>query len=127
MNKKAIYRGFTTTNAARDPRNGFQISNIDVVNRDILNHIYTAKGERVMHPSFGTRIPLLAFEPLDSTTIKIIEEDLRAVANFDPRVELLEIAVIPMPNNNAIVAYMDLRYLELDVVETLKLEVPVGS
>lgn len=127
MVKKAIYRGFTTTRAAEDPRNGFQISNIDVVNRDILNHIYTAKGERVMHPSFGTRIPLLAFEPLDSKTLMIIEEDLRAVVDFDPRVQLIEIAVLPLPNSNAVAAYMDLKYLELDVTETMKLEIKVGT
>lgn len=124
---KALYRGFTTTKAALNPRNGFQTTNIETVNRDLLNHIYTAKGERVMHPSFGTRIPLLAFEPLDDKTVKIIEDDLRDVVNFDPRVELIELSVLAMPNSNAVAAFMDIRYLELDVIETLKLEIAVGT
>lgn len=122
-----IYRGFTTTLASINPRFGFQISNIDVVNRDLLNHIYTIPGERIHHPTFGTRIPMLAFEPMDETTLKIIEDDLRAVAAFDPRVELIDIAVQALPNNNAIVAFMDLRYLELDLIETFKLEITVGT
>lgn len=124
---KPIYRGFTTTFLADDPRKSFKISDMDVVNRDILNHIYTMKGERLMHPHFGTRIPMLAFEPLDNKTLKIIEDDLREVVNFDPRVELIDISLTPIPNSNAIVVLLDLKYLELNVEETFKLEVSVNG
>ena len=80
-----------------------------------------------MQPTFGTRIPLMAFEPLDPTSIQIIEDDLRKVFEYDPRVRLIEIAVLAMPDNNAIAAFVDIEYIELDVTETLKLSFPVGS
>jgi uncharacterized protein len=122
---RALYRGFST--ASGDPTKGFALTNIDLVNRDLLNHIYTVPGERPMLPAFGTRISLLAFEPLDQDTIAIIEEDLRMVFNYDPRVRLLDLAIQALPSNNAIVAYADIQYLELAVTQTLKLEFPVGS
>src|SRR5436190_2229244 len=94
--------GFSTIGAKKS----FRLTGKDLINRDLLNHIYTLKNERVHMPNFGTRIPLLAFEILDQQTLAIVEEDLRAVAEYDPRVELLDLAVMALPDNNAIVALL---------------------
>lgn len=118
-----LYRGFSTFGAKKS----FSLKDKDLVVRDILNHIYTLRGSRVMMPGFGTRIPLLAFEPLDQTTLTAVEEDLRAVVAYDPRVELVDIAVLALPDNNAITAVLDLKYVELNVVNTLRLEFPIGG
>ena len=123
MSKKAIYIGFSTFGNGKS----FRLTDQELINRDMLNHIYTLRGERVMLPSFGTRIPLLAFEPLDVQTLAIVEEDLRAVVNYDPRVQLMDIAVMALPDNNAIVALLDLKYVEIGSFETLRLEFAVGS
>lgn len=117
------YLGFSTFGAKKS----FSLTGKDLINRDLLNHIYTLRGERAMLPGFGTRIPLLAFEPLDQQTLRVVEEDLKAVVEYDPRVQLLDLAVMALPDNNAIVALLDLRYIELDVVETLHLEFPVQT
>ena len=103
-------------------KKGFGMKGAELINRDLLNHIYTLKGERVMMPGFGTRIPLIAFEPLDQLTLKDVESDLREVVDYDPRVQLIDIAVMALPENNAIVAVLDLRYIELGIVDTLRLE-----
>jgi phage baseplate assembly protein W len=95
-----------------------------LVKRDLLNHIWTTKGERVMMPGFGTRIPLLAFEPNDDTTLAIVEDDLRAVFEYDPRVQLINLEVLTFPDNNAIIAMADLLYIQFEVRDTLKIEVP---
>src|SRR4051812_36280403 len=97
-----IYRGFSTYDWRK--RKTFSMSNIDLVKRDLLNHIYTSKGERVMMPNFGTRIPTLAFEPNDERTRKIVEDDLREVINYDPRVKLINLSVASLTDNNAIIA-----------------------
>lgn len=127
MNNRAIYRGFSTAFHQENPNKGFMTPNIDTVKRDLLNHIWTIRGERVMQPGFGTSIPLLAFEPLDNNTLSVVEKDLREVFEYDPRVELIELVVMALPDNNAIVAMADLVYKELNVKETLKLEFPVGQ
>jgi phage baseplate assembly protein W len=122
---RSIYRGFST--ASGDPSKGFLLTDVELVKQDLLNHIYTLPGERPMLPDFGTRITLLTFEPLDKDTISVVETDLRKVFDYDPRVEVLSLSVKALPDNNTIVAFADLRYIELNVTETLHLEFPVGS
>ena len=118
----AIYRGFSTANWLNSK--SFVLTNIDLVKQDLLNQIWTIKGERVMMPNFGTRIPVLAFEPNDAKTIAIIEEDLTAVFNYDPRVKLLSLNVTALPNNNAIIAMANLLYIEFQVTGVLNIEIP---
>jgi phage baseplate assembly protein W len=121
-----LYRGFATAKFLQT-RKTFAIANQDTVKADLLNHLYTIKGERPHRPDFGTRIPLLAFEPLDEKTLAIVREDLEQVVAFDPRVELIDMAVMAAPDNNAIIAYVDLYYKQLDIKETFKLEIDVAG
>ena len=123
----ALYRGFSTASALKNGARSFTTRDVETIKQDLMNHIYTIRGERVMQPNFGTRIPLMAFEPLDESSLAIIKEDLTEVFTYDPRVRLLDIALLPMPDNNAIAAFVDIEYLELNTRETLKLDFPVGS
>lgn len=118
---KVIYKGFSTANWIKNKT--FALNDIELVKRDLLNHIYTIKGERVMMPNFGTRIPVLAFEPNDEQTRQIVEDDLRSVFEYDPRVKLLSLNVMSMPDNNAILALADLLYIEFNVTDVLRIEV----
>ena len=117
-----VYKGFST----RDwqDRQNFGMRDLELVKRDLLNHIFTVKGERVMMPNFGTRIPLLAFEPNDEQTRAIVEADLTEVFNYDPRVNLIGLTVSSLPDNNAILALADLLYVEFQVRDELRIEVP---
>lgn len=121
---RAIYRGFSTQDHLQNGGRSFTTSDQETIKQDLLNHIYTVPGERVMQPQFGTRIPSMAFEPLDQKSLGIIEEDLRKVVEYDPRVQLMSLSVNALPDNNAIVAFVDLQYVKLNVRETLKLEFP---
>jgi phage baseplate assembly protein W len=117
-----LYRGFST--AKYETKGGtFSTSNIETVKRDLLNHIWTEIGERLMMPNFGTRIPTLAFEPCDEQTKSIVEEDIRKVINYDPRVKLINLEVVGLPDNNAIIAFVDIEYIELNILDTLHIEI----
>lgn len=116
-----LYRGFSSHEY--HSRNTFSIRDVELVKLDLLNHIFTRRGERVMMPGFGTRIPDLAFEPMDSITLSILEEDLRTVFNFDPRVRLIELVITPTPDSNAVTAAAKLLYIELNMVDTLDLNI----
>ena len=122
---KGLYRGYSSHEY--QPRKTFNIQDIELVKLDLLNHIFTRKGERVMMPAFGTRIPDLAFEPLDPITLSILEEDLRFVFNFDPRVELMSLVIDPQYDSNAITAAAKLLYVELDMIDTLDLNITFES
>lgn len=108
-----LYRGFSSYHYQK--KKTFALKDVELVKVDLLNHIYTRRGERVMMPQFGTRIPDLAFEPLDEILLDIVEEDLLQVINFDPRVELLGLNVEPLYDLNTIRASVRLLYVELNL------------
>ena len=68
-----------------------------------------------MMPTFGTRIPDITFEPIDTITLDIIRDDLEYVFSYDPRVETVSIDFDVNPDANSIQVRCILLYLELNV------------
>jgi phage baseplate assembly protein W len=116
-----LYRGYSSFEYEKNKT--FSLTDVELVKMDILNHIFTRRGERVMMPTYGTRIPDLAFEPLDEITLGILREDLETVINFDPRVELLQMSVIPDYDSNRVVAAARMLYIELNIIDNLNLNI----
>jgi len=116
-----LYKGFSLQNY--NTNGSFSVTDLALVKRDILSHIWTRKGERVMMPDFGTTLMDIVFEPLDHTTVSTVREELRAVIEQDPRVELLELDVQPLYSTNSIVAIINLLYIELNTVDTINLNI----
>jgi phage baseplate assembly protein W len=105
----------------------FQLTDQQLVETDLLNHIFTRKGERIMMPDFGTLIPDLPFEPLDQITLDIIKRELTKVVKFDPRLKLLNLTVTPNYNTNSVTANLLLNYVELNMTDRLTLNIDVGT
>lgn len=120
-----LYRGYSSHEY--ETNKTFKINDIELVQLDLLSHIFTRKTDRVMMPNFGTRIPDMAFEPLDAFTLDIIEEDLRAVVAFDPRVQLLNLTITPQEDSNAVTASLRLLYVELNVEAGMDINIAVAN
>lgn len=114
--RKIYYKGISFKPYEKNKR--FSLINVEIVKQDLLNHIFTRRGERVMMPRFGTRIPDMLMEPLDVQTLAIIEIDLQDVFNYDPRVELQDLRIIPEYDESTVRAEADLRYVEMNFEET---------
>jgi len=117
----ALYKGFSLQNY--NTKGSFSVTDLALVKRDILSHIWTRKGERVMMPDFGTTLMDIVFEPLDHTSVTTVREELQAVIEQDPRVELLQLDVQPLYSTNSIVAIINLLYIELNTVDTINLNI----
>lgn len=115
-----IYKGFSFFKYGYDK--SIILTDIDLVKTDLINHIFTRRGERVKMPNFGTAIPDLIFQPLTNDLLDLIEEDLTTVFNYDPRVELISLQVIPLYNRQTVIASANLRYIELDITDRLDLK-----
>lgn len=117
-----FYKGFSTR-SYHDQGGSFEVFNVRCIEEDLMNEIFTTRGERVMMPSFGTRIPLLVFELNDPESQNVMREDLTTVFNNDPRVKLLALDVLPAIDKNALVAIAKLNYIEFNVTKDLRIEV----
>ena len=116
-----VYRGFSFHEYQN--KKLFGIKDIELVKLDLLNHIYTRKGSRVMMPEYGTRIPDMAFEQLDELTLMVLEEDINAVINFDPRVRKLSMSITPNYDANYVTIDVRLLYVEFNVTDTMNLNI----
>jgi phage baseplate assembly protein W len=99
--------------------NTFTLTDVSLVERNILNHINTIKGSRVMMPGFGSIIPELLFEPLDDEVVIQVEDELKTIIAYDPRVQLLKIKSTKIPNTNTLNVAMMLMYIELNVTKNM--------
>ena len=106
------YIGFSTKQYEKNK--SFILTDVDLVKEDLKNHIFTRFGERPKNPMFGTRIPDLVYEPLDDIALSIISQDLTKVFNYDPRVTLNDLRVIPLYNDNSVKAIADLTFVYLN-------------
>jgi phage baseplate assembly protein W len=119
---RKFYKGFSTR-SYEEKGVAFSIYDVECIQEDLMNEIFTIKGERLHMPTYGTRIPLLVFEPNDDETATIIEEDVTTVINHDPRVELIDLNVIQAKDTQALICVAKVRYKEFDVVQDLYIEV----
>lgn len=102
-------------------KNSYNTSVVDLelVKTDIINHLKTQKGERVMMPNYGTRIYDYLFEPYTKSTENDIVNDIKEVFSSDPRVELKNIVVVNM--DHGIKVILDINYTPWNVRESLSL------
>lgn len=121
MVQRNLYRGYSSFEYQK--KKTFKLTDVELVKLDLLNHIYTRRGERVMMPNFGTSIPDLPFEPLDDRTIGQLRDDLESVFAYDPRVSLLELQVVPNYDANSVEARARLLYVELNTVDDIFLNI----
>jgi phage baseplate assembly protein W len=125
MVQTGLYKGFSSKTFQH--KKTFTTRDFDIVKEDLLNHIFTKRGERVMMPKFGTRIPEMMFEPLDADTIEVITEDINGVFNFDPRVRPLQVQVVPDHDTNSINVVAELFYVELNMTNRFELNIQFNS
>lgn len=109
-----IYKGFSTFQKLSPP---YTLTDIDIVKQDLLNTFHTPKGDRVMLPDFGSRIPEYMFDPFDDLTKQNIIEDAKNVIESDPRVQLQSIDVIEFEYGLRIEAI--LLFVPSNVVDSL--------
>ncbi len=121
MARRGLYKGYSSYEYER--ANVFGLHDLELVKLDILNHIFTARGERVMMPTFGTLIPEMLFEPLTEETIQIVREEVLQVIDYDPRVDLIDLEVRPDYDNNSLTVAARLLYVELNLVDDLELNI----
>lgn len=121
MAKKGLYKGYSSFEFQTSKT--FSLNDIELVKMDLLNHIFTQRGERVAMSDFGTSIPSIIFEPLDDETVDLVTSDLQEVFDFDPRVEVGTLRVQPDFDNNSIRVDAELYYIELQITDNFELNI----
>lgn len=112
-----LFKGFSTVDKNRAP---YTLTDTDLIKRDLLNHFYTKKGERVMRPNFGSIIWDMLMEQDSPMLQEEIKEDIQRIVDLDPRVELEN--TILYINDQTIRAEVSVKYYNIDQADILYIE-----
>ena len=84
----------------------------EAVKQSIVNILSTNRGERPFLPDFGGNLRSYLFENFDGITASLVEEQIRvAIANYEPRVRILDVQVTAVPDRNAMRIFMEFEIL----------------
>ncbi|BBA65471.1 baseplate wedge [Xanthomonas phage XacN1] len=125
MANENLYRGLSFRNFSKNK--SIKLYDVELIKKDLLNHIFTRRGERVKMFTYGTRIPDLVFEQLDDIALTVVTEDLNAVVASEPRVSLVDLRIVPLYDRNVIIASLVLYYVELDFTDQFDVSIQFES
>lgn len=101
--KEVLYQDPLTTTFFNSDTKDIQLAtDEDAVKQSIINILLTNRGERLFNSSFGSDINRLLFEnATPQTSAALLELIKLTIENFEPRADLLDVVVSPLPDNNA--------------------------
>jgi len=94
---------------------------IGAVTNALVNILTTRKKQKILDPEFGLRIEDYLFEPVTELVGERIKEEITyAITNFEPRVALQRVNVVPYPEDNKY--EIDLYYSVPSLKQTIRLK-----
>lgn len=111
----ATYKGFSTVD--RDFKST-RLVDRELIRRDLLNHFSIRKGEKLHNPEFGSAMYSYVMEPLTEDLKDLIMEDVNAVFDNDPRVQVESMIIDDF--ENGLYVNVDVRYVQTNEVDTLR-------
>jgi len=79
------------------------LKNERAISRSIRNIVETISTERYFDPDFGSNVRSSLFENIDFGIVGVIESQiLESIANYEPRVDNVQVEVLPEYDNNAL-------------------------
>jgi len=102
---------YTNNIGAKKVKTDLNVSyDMQAVKNSIANLLSTKKSEKILSPEYGLRLEDYLFEPITETTATAIaNEILNAISIFEPRVQVVELQVIPYPDQYQYVINLALR------------------
>ena len=93
------------------------IKNETAIARSIRNLILTHPGERFFNPILGTQVGRLLFENINELTATTVEDEIRTtIENFEPRVDLTAVEVLPNYENGEFDVTLRYDIIGIDVL-----------
>ena len=92
------------------------LKNSSAIARSIRNIVFTQPGEKFFNPEFGSRVSESLFEIVDEVSSIAIRDEIRSsIINYEPRVNLLDVIVIPNEDDNEMNVTVKYRIIGIDI------------
>ena len=92
------------------------LKNTSAIARSLRNIVFTQPGEKFFQPEFGSRVTESLFDIADDVSALTIRDEIRSsIINYEPRVKLLDVTVIPNPRENEMNVTIEYEIVGLDI------------
>tara|TARA_Y100001938_G_scaffold143376_1_gene216054 strand:- start:99 stop:500 length:402 start_codon:yes stop_codon:yes gene_type:complete len=92
------------------------LKNERAIARSIRNIVFTEPGEKFFNPKFGSEISKSLFENVDQVAASAIRDEIEfSIQEFEPRVEVIEVTVVPNFDSNEMNATIVYEIVGIDV------------
>ena len=92
------------------------LKNTSAIARSLRNIVFTQPGEKFFQPEFGSRVTESLFDIADGVSASSIRDEIRSsIINYEPRVKLLDVTVIPNPRENEMNVTIEYEIVGLDI------------
>ena len=92
------------------------LKNSSAIARSIRNIVFTQPGEKFFNPEFGSRVSESLFEVVDQVSTIAIRDEIRSsIINYEPRVRLLDVIVIPNVDDNEMNVTVKYKIIGIDI------------
>ena len=92
------------------------LKNTSAIARSLRNIVFTQPGEKFFQPEFGSRVTESLFDIADEVSASAIRDEIRSsIINYEPRVKLLDVTVIPNPRENEMNVTIEYEIVGLDI------------
>ena len=92
------------------------LKNENAIARAVRNIVLTTPGEKFFDPDFGSSVSEILFENVDDITAISIEDEIKnCLANYEPRVELIDVKVDPNFDENQFDVLITYRIIGVDI------------
>ena len=92
------------------------LKNSSAIARSIRNIVFTQPGEKFFNPEFGSRVSESLFEVVDEVSTIAIRDEIRSsIINYEPRVKLLDVVVIPNVDDNEMNVTVKYKIIGIDI------------
>ena len=102
----------------RNPLNDdlIALKNETAIARSIRNIVFTVPGERFFDNNFGSNISRVLFENVDNISASAIRQEIiQSVLNYEPRVDLIDVKILPDLDSNEFNATITYEIIGADV------------
>ena len=92
------------------------LKNQTAIARSVKNIVFTQPGEKFFDEDFGSRVSRFLFENINPITASNIRDEIvQSILNYEPRVRLSKVNVIPDYDNNAMNATLIYDIIGADI------------
>ena len=92
------------------------LKNATAIARSVKNIVFTQPGEKFFDEDFGSRVSRFLFENIDPVTASNIRDEIvQSILNYEPRVQLTNVRVVPDYDNNAMNATIQYSIIGADI------------